>query len=104
MGAETWLLIWYCVTTTNPACKKWDGTTENVVTSFSSEVDCVSYAKKIARKVHTSLHFDLQYICRKGRPPEPYSPNRGPSFQTETAAQSGWRIDDWISVATLASV
>ena len=51
--------MWYCVTITNPACKKWDGTTEDLVTSFSSEADCVSYAKKIAHKVHTSLHFDL---------------------------------------------
>ena len=83
MGAETWLLIWYCVTITNPACKKWDGATEDLVT-FSSEADCVSYAKKIARKVHTSLHFDLEYVCRKGVPPEPYTPNRRPSFQTET--------------------
>ena len=84
MGAETWLLVWYCVTIANPACKKWDGATENLVASFSSEADCVSYAKMIARKVHTSLHFDLEYICRKGVPPEPYTPNRRPSLQTDT--------------------
>ena len=57
---------------------------ESLATSFSSEADCVSYAKKFAQKVHASLHFDLEYVCRKGVPPEPYNPNRGPSFQTET--------------------
>jgi hypothetical protein len=76
--------MWYCVTITNPACKEWDGATEKLVASFSSEADCVAYAKKIARKVHTSLHFDLEYVCRKGVPPEPYAPGRRPSFQTET--------------------
>ena len=29
------------------------------------------YAKKIASKVHTSFHFDLDHICGKGVPPEP---------------------------------
>jgi hypothetical protein len=84
VGAETWLLMWYCVTITNPACKKWDGATERLIPSFSSEADCVSYAKKIERKVHTSLHFELEYVCRKGVSPEPYTPSRRPSFQTET--------------------
>lgn len=83
MGQEVWLLLWYCVTTTNPACMKWDRTAE-AVTSFNSEAECASYAKKTARKVHSSLHFDLEYFCRKGVPPEPYTPNRRPSFQTET--------------------
>src|SRR5580704_14992961 len=41
------------------------------------------YAKKIAREVHRSLHFDLVYVWRKGVPPKPYTPNRRPSFQTE---------------------
>jgi hypothetical protein len=84
MGQETWILIWYCVTTTNPACMKWDGATEKLVTSFNSQAVCISYAKEIARKVHSSLHFDIEYLCRKGVPPEPYTPNRHPSFQTET--------------------
>jgi hypothetical protein len=84
VGQEAWLLLWYCVTTTNPACMKWDGTTESLVTSFSSETECDSYARKFALKVHSSLHFDLEYFCRKGVPPEPYAPNRPPSFQTDT--------------------
>ena len=84
MGQEAWLLLWYCVTTTNLDCMKWDGTTEQSVTSFNSEAECASYAKKIERKVHSSLHFDLEYICRKGVSPEPYAPNRRPSFQTDT--------------------
>jgi hypothetical protein len=77
VGVETWLLMWYCVTITNPACKEWDGATEKLVTSFSSEADCVSYAKKIARKVHTAErafrqsrmppvavhHFKLRRCC-----------------------------------------
>jgi hypothetical protein len=84
VGPETWLLMWYCATITNPACKKWDGATEQLTPSFSSEADCFAYAKKIARKVHTSLHFDLEYVCRKGVPPEPYTPNRRPLIQTDT--------------------
>lgn len=84
MGPSAWILIWYCVTTTNPVCLKWDGTTEQSVISFNSEAECASYARKVARKVHSSLHFDLEYICRKGVPPEPYTPNRGPSLQTDT--------------------
>ena len=72
MGPEAWLLTWYCATIMNPACMKWDGATEKLVTSFNSEAGCVSYATKIARKVHTSFKFDLEYVCRKGVPPEPY--------------------------------
>ena len=74
MGQAVWLLIWYCVTTTNSACMKWDRADEKLVTSFNSEAECVSYATKIVHKVHTSFHFDLEYICRKGVPPEPYRP------------------------------
>jgi hypothetical protein len=66
--------MWYCVTTMNPSCLKWDGVTEQVVTSFNSEAECGSYAKKIATKVHASFHFDLKYVCRKGVRPEPYRP------------------------------
>jgi hypothetical protein len=62
---------------------KWDGTTEQSVTSFSREAECTSYAENIARKVHTSLHFDLEYFCRKGVPLE-QSPNPRSAFQTET--------------------
>ena len=83
MAPEVWLLIWICVTTTNPGCMKWDGATEKV-TLFKSEAECVSYATKIVHKVHTSFHFDLEYICRKGVPPEPFTPNSRPQFQTET--------------------
>ena len=54
MGQEVWLLLWYCVTTTNPACMKWD-TTAEAVTSFNSEAECASYAKKTARKVHSLI-------------------------------------------------
>jgi hypothetical protein len=74
MGPEAWLLIWYCVTIANPACMKWDGATEKLVNSFNSETECVSHATKIVHKVHTSFHFDLEYICRKGVPPEQYRP------------------------------
>ena len=65
MGQEVWLLLWYCVTTTNSGCMKWDGTTEKSVTSFNSEAECVSYAEKFARKVHSSLHFDLEYFAER---------------------------------------
>ena len=88
MGQEVWLLLWYCVTTTNSGCMKWDGTTEKSVTSFNSEAECVSYAEKFARKAHSSLHFDLEYFCRKGVPPEPYNPNRHPPIQTDTQLQN----------------
>jgi hypothetical protein len=64
VGQEVWLLLWYCVTIANPACMKWDGTTEMLVTSFKSEGECASYAKTIARKIHSSLHFDLEYLGR----------------------------------------
>lgn len=64
MAPEAWLLTWFCVTTMNPACMKWDGVTEQVVTSFNSEAECVSYATKIARKVHTSFNFDLKRHSR----------------------------------------
>jgi hypothetical protein len=84
LGQDVWLLLWYCVTTTNPACMKWDGTTDMPVTSFNSEADCVSHAKQISRKVHSPLHFDLEYFCRKGVPIEPETPIRHASFQTET--------------------
>ena len=70
---EVWLLTWYCVSLAKPACMKWDGATEKVAL-FKGEAECVVYAKKIAHKVHTSFHFDLEYICRKGIPPEPYQP------------------------------
>jgi hypothetical protein len=72
VAPEAWILIWYCVTTTNPACMWWDGATEKFM--VNSEAECGSYAKKIATKVHASFHFDLEYICRKGVPPEPYRP------------------------------
>jgi hypothetical protein len=83
VGQEAWLLLWYCVTITNPACMKWDGAFENLI-SFKSEAECVSYGTKLASKVHKSFNFKLEYICRKGVPLEPYSPNPRPSFQTET--------------------
>jgi len=53
---------------------KWDGATEKLVNSFNSETECVTHATKIVHKVHTSFHFDLEYICRKGVPPEQYRP------------------------------
>ena len=74
VAPEAWLLTWFCVTIMNPSCMKWDGVTEQAVTSFNSEVECASYATKIARKVHTSFNFDLKYVCRKGVRPEPYRP------------------------------
>jgi hypothetical protein len=74
VAPEAWILMWYCVTTTNPDCMKWDRADEKLVTSFNSEAECVSYAKKIARKVHSSLHFDIEYLCRKGVPLEPDTP------------------------------
>jgi hypothetical protein len=43
VAPEAWLLTWFCVTTMNPACMKWDGVTEQVVTSVNSEVECASY-------------------------------------------------------------
>jgi hypothetical protein len=105
VGPETWLLMWYCVTIANPACKKWDGATEQLTPSFSSEADCASYAKKIARKVHTSLHFDLEYVCRKGVPPEPYTPNRRPLIQTETLLlnEDGTLTNNSVPVASLTT-
>jgi hypothetical protein len=61
--------------------------------------------KKIARKAHRSLHFDLVYIWRKGVPPEPYTPNRRPSFQTEMLLlNEDGKFDDSTPVAGLASV
>ena len=69
-----WILMWYCITTTSPACMKWDGATEKSVFLFNSEAECVSYATKIVSKVETSFHFRLGYNCRKGVPPDPYRP------------------------------
>ena len=62
---------------------KWDGAFEDLV-SFKSEAECVSHGTKIAAKVHKSFNFKLEYICRKGTPLEPDSPNRRLSFQSET--------------------
>jgi hypothetical protein len=83
VGPEVWLLIWYCVTTTNPAGTKWDRAFENLI-SFKSEAECVSYGTKVASEVHKSFNIKLEYICRKGVPLEPNPPNRRPSFQSET--------------------
>ena len=62
---------------------KWDGAFENLV-SFKSEAECVSHGTKVANKVHKSLNFKLEYICRKGVPIEADTPIRHPIFQAET--------------------
>src|SRR5258708_25342465 len=62
---------------------KWDGAFENLV-SLKSEAECVTHGTRVAKKVHKSFHFKLEYICRKGVPLEPDTSIRHPSFQSET--------------------
>jgi hypothetical protein len=83
---------------------KWDGAFENLI-SLKSEAECVSHGTKVANKVRKSFNFKVEYICRKGVPLEPDTPNRRPLLQPETyGAAKRVKLSEiqWLSFAQLA--